>query len=174
MDRYQVRFALLKITLLVLFGTTWVFSSFVLATRPEEEAPVDTIGALIRLPASIPSQFNENLVPKVFAPTTKAIQPIEMSVLPVPCWDKRDLSVHETNSRWVRITGQACETDGNAETVTVKNLANGYVATVFQPRQGTMTTDYIPLQPGKNDILVRFETAPGVAVESSFTLVRPL
>lgn len=162
MDRNQVRLALLKITALVLLGTTWVFWSFVYATRPEQTASANPLEALIRLPASLPA---------VVAPTTKTLPPIEMNVTALSCWDMKDAAERETGARWIRLTGKACQIDGNSENVTVKNMANGYAATVF-PLSGALTTDFIPLQMGKNDIMIRFESSPGVAVESRFTIRR--
>lgn len=162
MDRNQVRYALLKITALVLLGTTWVFWSFVYSTRPEQASNANPLEALIRLPASLPEQL---------APTTKVLPPIDMNVLAVPCWDMKDGAQRDTGARWIRLTGKACHVDGNAENVSVRNLSNGYAATVFAAADA-MTTDFIPLQNGKNDILIRFDSSPGVSVESKFTFSR--
>ena len=154
--------ALLKATALVLLGTTWVFWSFVYATRPEAAPGATPLETLIRLPASLPG---------VVQPTTKVLPPIEMNVAAVNCWDMKDDASRETGARWVRLTGKACQFQGNSENVTVKNLANGYAATVFDAG-GRMTTDFIPLQMGKNDILVRFSSGRDVAVESRFVFTR--
>ena len=162
MDRQQVRIALLKITACVLLGTTWVFWSFVYATRPEQAPSANPLEALMRLPASLPEQLQ---------PTTKVLPPIDMHVLPVNCWDVKDSAARETGSRWVRLTGKACQIEGNSENVSVRNISNGYTATVFAA-SGAMTTDFIPLQMGRNEILVRFETSRGVSVESQFVLSR--
>lgn len=116
----------------------------------------------MRLPASLPGQLQ---------PTTKVLPPIDMHVLPVNCWDVKDSAARETGSRWVRLTGKACQIEGNSENVSVRNISNGYTATVFAA-SGAMTTDFIPLQMGRNEILVRFETSRGVSVESQFVLSR--
>jgi len=163
MDRHQVRFALLKITILVLLGTTWVFWSFVYASRPEQAQTENTLDALIRLPASLPAQF---------APTTKTLPPIDMNVMKVPCWDMQDLAVKDTDARWIRLTGKACQLKEASENVTVRNLSNGHVATVFTSKGEALTTDFIPLQIGKNEIMIRFESGPGVSLESHFTFLR--
>ena len=163
MDRHQVRLALLKITTVVLFGTTWVFWSFVSASRPAEAQNKNTLDALIRLPASLPAQF---------APVTKTLPPIEMDVMRVPCWDLQDAAVKSTDARWVRLTGRACQSENAGEQVTVRNLSNGYVATVFTANPEVLTTDFIPLQMGHNDIQIRIESGPGVTVESRFTFSR--
>ncbi len=163
MDRNQSRMALLKATALVLLGTTWVFWSFVYATRPEAVSPSTTpLEALIRLPASLPA---------VVQPTTKVLPPIEMNVAALDCWDLKNESDRSTDARWVRLTGRACDFRGNSENVTVKNTSNGYSATVFDSN-GRLTTDFIPLQMGKNDILIRFEKGRDLAVESRFVFIR--
>lgn len=162
MDRNQVRYALLKITALVLLGTTWVFWSFVYATRPEQASNANPLEALIRLPASLPA---------VVQPSTKVLPPIDMRVMTVSCWDMKDAAPHVTDARWVRLTGKACQMAGGSDNVTVRNLSNGYTSTVFDSA-GALTTDFIPLQIGKNDILIRIESAPGVAVESQFIFSR--
>ena len=106
MDRHQVRFALLKITMLVLLGTTWVFWSFVYATRPEPPENPNALDALIRLPASLPAQLAVH--------TPKPMKPIEMSVMKLACWDMQDLSEKDTDARWIRLTGRACQTENGS------------------------------------------------------------
>jgi hypothetical protein len=172
MDRNQVRFALLKISLAVLAGTTWVFSSFIFATRPERTG-TDALSSLVRLPASLPTQL-PNALPSMglLQPTTKPLPAIRMDAMAVPCWDKVEKSDMETSSRWVRLTGKACQTVAALDGVTVQNMANGYMATVFAPAEGELTTDFIPLNEGKNEIRIRFATEPGAQLESRFTLTR--
>src|SRR4051812_7777286 len=142
MDRHQVRYAMLKIALVGLLGSTWVFWSFIFSTRPED-VDQDTLTALVRLPASIPSQLPENL-PGVFAPAVKVNEPIEMGEIHVPCWDKSDESEQETALRWIRLTGKPCGlNETSPETVSVRNLTTGYSATVFALQTHGLTTDFI-------------------------------
>lgn len=163
MDRHQVRFALLKMTALALALTSWVFWGFIYTTRPEEAAAeLNALGALIRLPASLPAQL---------APSTKTLQPIRMDVFKLACWDLKDGDNRETDARWIRLTGHPCQNQ-NLDSVTVRNLSNGYVATVFPAQKGELTTDFIPLQMGQNDILIRFENEPGSSLESQFSIKR--
>lgn len=164
MDRHQVRYALLKITALVLLGSTWVFWSFVYATRPEQVAPKNPLDALIRLPASLPAQL--------VAPAVKVMKPVEMEVMKVACWDVQDAAERGTDARWIRLTGRACQSDYGVDKISLRNVSNGYVATIFDDEKGLLTTDYIPLQMGKNDLVIRFESGPGVSSEQSVTLVR--
>lgn len=170
MDRSQVRFALLKISFAVLAGTTWLFSSFIFATRPEEQG-VDALSTLVRLPASLPAQL-PGAIPNLLAPTTKAIPAIRMDAMSIPCWDKLERKEHETPSRWIRLTGKPCTQSAGSGGIRVQNLANGYVATVFEQGAQDLTTDFIPLESGKNEIIIRFETEPGTQVENKFTLNR--
>lgn len=165
MDRNQVRWAILKITALVLLGTTWVFWSFIYATRPEDPSPTNPLEGLMRLPASLPA----HLASAASKPNTV----VDMNTVDLPCWDLNDRVEKDTSSRWMRLTGKACQVDGaTAETVTVRNLSNGYVATVFGLEKNLLTTDYIPLQAGKNEIMIRLASGPGVALESQFTFWR--
>jgi hypothetical protein len=163
MDRNQVRFAFLKIVFVVLALTSWVFWGFIYTTRPEEAAAeIDALGALIRLPASLPKQL---------APSTKVLQPIRMDTFRVPCWDVKDGDNRATDARWVRLIGRPCQ-EQKLGAVQVRNLSNGYMATVFDPQRGDLTTDFIPLQLGENTIQIRFEGEPGVALESQFAITR--
>lgn len=170
MDRHQVRLALLKISLGLLAICTWVFWSFVFATRPERRDS-DTLASLVRLPASLPEQLPDKL-PSLLAPTTKPLPAIQMNAMKIPCWDKMDRTDLGTDSRWVRLTGKACQALVPPDSIRVRNLANGYVATVFAPSANELTTDFIPLETGKNEIMIQFETEPGVQLESKFTLLR--
>jgi hypothetical protein len=163
MDRNQVRLRLLKISGGVLALSTWVFWSSLYGTRPEE-APVDAsaLGVLVRLPASLPAKLQ---------PSTKTLQPIKMDIMKIACWDGSDLQERGTDARWVRFTGHPCGKQ-NLDSVTVKNLANGYSATVFASGKKDLTTDFIPLQMGRNEILIRFENEPGSSFESQFAINR--
>lgn len=161
MDRSQVRAAFLKLMIAVLTGTTWVFWSFIFSTRPEQPDP-DTFTALVRLPASLPAGLS-NAVP-IFSSPIKP-EPIRMDVVNLECWDKTDIQPVQTGSRWLRLNGRNCQTDASADTVDVRNLSNGYSATVF-PQQGRMTTDFIPLVEGENEIQIRFDQGAGVAFEN--------
>jgi hypothetical protein len=163
MDRNRVRFNLLKISAGVLALSTRVFWGSLYNTRPEEApADVSALGVLVRLPASLPAKLQ---------PSTKTLQPIKMDIMKIACWDGKDLTERGTDARWVRFTGHPCGTQNSAG-VTVKNLANGYAATVFTSHGEELTTDFIPLQMGRNDILIRFENEPGSVFENQFAINR--
>lgn len=175
MDLHSVRFALLKISVLVLCGSSWVFSGFIFESRPDEhEASAgaeDPLQQLVRLPASLPAQLPQN-IPGVFGPQAKPPEPVKMDVVKLPCWDRHDRSEQSVNARWVRLVGKACQNNFSPEMVTVRNLANGYMGTVFAAGNAGLTTDFIPLENGKNDLLIRFESEPGVSLETQVTFTR--
>lgn len=173
MDRHQVRFAFLKIMLVVLGVSTWVFWSFIFSTRPEQAA-ANALTALVRLPASLPSQIPSG-IPLVFNPQVKAPPPIEMGVMFVPCWDQDENPKRLTEARWLRLTGRACSTEKvDSEIVRVKNLTNGYSATVILAKADLLTTDFIPMDAGPNEIEVGFSEEAGAPADSvhRFTVER--
>ncbi|NJL24071.1 MAG: hypothetical protein HC902_02065 [Calothrix sp. SM1_5_4] len=178
MDQLQVRYALLKISLLALVGSTWVFWSFIFASRPESRVMADeqdrgALTSLVRLPASLPAQL-PSAIPGVFAfapPAARAPDEARMDVVRVPCWDKEGLR-QEAGARWIRLTGKACGGSYGADAVFVRNQANGYMATVFPTEDDGMTTDFIPLESGKNEILIRFDQGQGASLEYQLTLLR--
>lgn len=179
MDLHQLRFALLKLSVLVLLGSTWLFSGFVLESRPSEGQTgkaqmVDPLSQLVRLPASLQTQLPGNIgnIPLVFAPHAKVAEPIHMNVVSVPCWDRTDMVAQDVSARWIRLVGKTCQGNFDAESVSVRNLANGYVGTVFNATATSMTTDFIPLESGANPILIRFESEPGVSLETRVTFNR--
>jgi hypothetical protein len=174
MDQQQVRWALFKISVVALAGCSWIFTSFVFATRPEEQLiagePGDALVSLVRLPASLPAVPAQ--LPKLLVPDAKPFEPIQMNVLKLPCWDTGAMKEQAVNARWVRLTGRACQTSVGAEAIEIRNESNGYTGTVFTAQQNLLTTDFIPLQKGANEIVVRIGEADGVALENRFVLVK--
>jgi hypothetical protein len=169
MDLHQVRWALLKISVVVLAAVSWVFCSFVFASRPTETEASQSAGALtslVRLPASLPAE----LPTKMFKKAPKVQEPIRMDVVQLPCWEAKDLTTPSKGSRWVRLIGRLCQ-NADAE-VTVRNLSNGYLATVFEARPGVLTTDFIPLENGSNEIQIRWMQESGAYSENKVLLTR--
>lgn len=174
-----MRWALLKISLISLAATSWVTTSFVLETRPEDltvemnsdnsvvTRPEDALAVLARLPASIPAQL-----PTAFSAPVKPFQPIKMDIVKLGCWDTNDAAEQKVDARWVRLTGRPCQSDSAPENIEILNTTNGYVGTVFLAKGDVMTTDFIPLQEGANDILVKLGHGDGVVFENRFTLVK--
>lgn len=175
MDLHQLRLALLKLSVLVLLGSTWLFSGFVLESRPLEgvtgAGQMDPLSQLVRLPASLQTQLPEN-IPGVFRPQARVVEPVQMNIVKLPCWDRSGAAEQNVSARWIRLVGRTCQGDYSAEAVSVRNLANGYVGTVFNANATSMTTDFIPLEIGKNEILIRFESEPGVSLETQVTFNR--
>lgn len=168
MDLHGLRYAVLKIALATLVVSSWVFVSFIFQTRPEQDGQQAPLSKLVRLPASLPLR-------KVFEPPVKAQEPVRMDVVDLPCWDKtiQPPTSQKSLGRWIRITGKACSADEESvESVMVSNDSNGYMATVFSAQSGVMTTDFIPLETGKNEIRIRFVQPSGAAIENRFTFLR--
>jgi hypothetical protein len=163
MDRNQVRIALLKITMGALALSTWVFWSFIFATRPEVSE--DALVNLVRLPASLPSQ-----IPGM-TPLVRVMDPIAMDVVHVPCWDQDAGGDKSTAAHWVRLTGRACGVESDDDSVSVVNTTNGFSATIL-PAQKALTTDYIPLESGRNEIMIRFQRDGESPVERKVSFVR--
>jgi hypothetical protein len=149
--------------------TTWVSTSFIFATRPEVYSS-GTLNTLVRLPASLPKQLPSQL-PGVFV-APRINEPIEMNVVRVPCWDQANPDVSPISARWIRLTGTFCKNKVGSGIMSVRNLTTGYAATVFPLQGKNLTTDFIPLKAGKNEILIRLEPSKGVAFESRLAFQR--
>jgi hypothetical protein len=73
----------------------------------------------------------------------------------------------ETQASKVRLSGPLCGSDQKADLVRqikmqIQNVANKYAATVFTDvSTGRFSTDYIPLNAGKNSIHVEFQFPSG-------------
>jgi hypothetical protein len=170
MNRQQMHLALLKMTLVLLLGSTWIFVGFLFESQPERPTRTieNALTSLVRLPASLPAGIQEN----VFSGKPRPPELPRMDVLELACWDRGERPARDTNSRWVRLKGGPCDSGKNTDQVTVRNMTNGYLATVFTHRGPDWTTDFIPLQAGPNEIRIRFEQGAGVTLESQFTLRR--
>ncbi len=175
MDQHQVRWALLKISFVALMGSSWIFTSFIFGTQPtdstDEIESDDALVSLVRIPASLPGQLPGQL-PKLLMAQTQPMEPIRMDVVKLPCWDLPEVAEQPISSRWVRLTGRPCQSGALPESIEVNNLANGYSGTVFATQKDAMTTDFIPLEEGNNEIMVRIGQADGVAFENRFVLVK--
>lgn len=110
---------------------------FAMAVKPSE-----------RTPASVP-------------PTTVAPQKIGSSLhqsadLDLNCNKKKDntLSVH---TGYVQFKGKSCLRGGAVGSIQIVNKSNGYTASVFDRGSDKYQTDLIQLQPGDNEISIRYE-----------------
>ena len=173
MDRPKLRLALLKILILILGLSSWVSTSYVLATRPEApesameiDPLLDPLQTIVRLPASLPDQL---------APAPRQIAPIGMETIRVNCWESESLEQRDISARWLRLVGRTCQGGAVSESaVEVKNLTNGYAGTVFAADvdKNLLTTDFIPLQEGSNEIVVSVSTQDGVVLENRLVFTR--
>lgn len=95
----------------------------------------------------------------------------QMNVVELPCWD-RDVGGPQTiGARYVRLTGRACGRGRGADGFSVRNLTNGFEATIFASGRG-LTTDYIPLAAGGNDVVIAFGQGRDAHVERRLRLTR--
>ena len=166
-----MRLALLKITLVAFLASSWVFSSFIFATRPGEDAPAqsktaEALTSIVRLPASLPAQ-----IPGMKA-QPKPFEPIAMEIVQVPCWDRTKSAPKATEAHWVRLTGRACDGEVEPEAISVRNITNGFSATIFSTEAKNMTTDFIPLQAGNNEVIISFSQGNGTTMESQVNFLR--
>lgn len=87
-------------------------------------------------------------------------------------------SESETTAQKVRLAGPLCGADaqggvGQLLKTTVTNSANRFAATVFLDTSGgRFSTDYIPLNTGKNPISLEFVYRGGKTVTEQWTLTR--
>lgn len=84
----------------------------------------------------------------------------------------------ETGAAKVRLTGSLCGApagveDPRPQQATIANEANHYQATVFaDPSSGKFSTDYIPMQPGRNVVRVDFKYAGGRSFSQTLAIER--
>lgn len=78
--------------------------------------------------------------------------------LDLNCSKKKDgnLSVH---AGYVQFKGKSCVRGGAVSSIQIVNKSNGYTASVFDRGSDKYQTDLIQLQPGENEILIRYENS---------------
>lgn len=160
---------MVKITFIcvALFG--WAFSSFVMSTRPEESQQTDAIQALVRLPASLPSSLPRSI--PGLSVDARPTADVPMKSVRINCWDVADPGVRSVDAKWVRIVGRPCMGEWKASQFTLTNETNGYSGTILG---GTdrFTTDFIFLDEGANDIVIRHLDENGSLSERKFRFER--
>ncbi|MGE4133722.1 MAG: hypothetical protein AB7F86_18945 [Bdellovibrionales bacterium] len=170
MDRSQLQKILLKMSVLAIALLSWASLSYLLNTRPQEKLAVESpLLTLVRLPASLPTQFP---VQMVFAPSVRAVATKDMEIISLRCWDHGDLKVRATSAKWVRVTGRPCQNESSLDEIQVTNLTNGYTGTVFSASTEQLTTDFLPLENGHNNILIRLAHAGGITLENQFLFIK--
>lgn len=132
-------------------------------------------GTVVNL--DLPSDPQRNVASDPAAP----LQNIE-----VPCEDAPEVA---TTAGKIRLKGTACSPTPAAaksgssrnpasatppvkfEQISIQNSANRFSATVFTDEgPGKYSTDYIPLEPGKNPITVKFTYAGGKTIQREFVV----
>ncbi|OFZ21076.1 MAG: hypothetical protein A2X94_07025 [Bdellovibrionales bacterium GWB1_55_8] len=85
---------------------------------------------------------------------------------------------HDTGATKVRLTGNLCGVDSTTDATklvrtVISNEANKFAATVFTDvRGGKFSTDYIPLNSGKNPIHVEFSYRDGKVVTQDVVILK--
>jgi hypothetical protein len=174
------RIAAQRLYFKIVFGALGLFTyalvASILSFRPATE-PKDIITSMVRLPAAIPAALPSIAVPvnlPMFNQAVKVAEPIKIETLALSCWDvsQAQAQVQSTSARWIRLVGRACAETLDNNSWEVSNKSNGFSATVFTPGQKQLTTDYIPLAPGKNEIRMAVLDADGVSHEVTFNVER--
>lgn len=181
MDQHQLRVALLKVSVVLVLVSSWMLGGFVLESRPRPGTEVGNsepgpLNSLVRLPASLPSQLPASL-PAVFASgDARMAEPIRMYAVKIGCWERAGRPTIEAGARWVRLIGKTCQSTvlspAPTASLQITNVTNGYAATVFDGESGQFTTDFIPLERGRNEVRIKLDPEPNVTFESRFIITR--
>ncbi|MEK2689811.1 hypothetical protein [Bdellovibrio sp. GT3] len=65
----------------------------------------------------------------------------------------------EVNAGYIQFKGKNCTTGVSVGQIQIVNKSNGYTASVFDRGSDRYQTDLIQLQPGQNEIAIRYEKA---------------
>jgi hypothetical protein len=133
--------------------------------RLQRSSDTAMVQAADRSPASAEPQFS------TLALDDKGTQAIDFTL---PCEDKTRFA---KNIVQVRLIGSLCAENPRAakqeiETSEIRNMTNGFSATVFYPKSSSFTTDYMTLAPGTNHIKISHILKAGARVDRDFTIDR--
>ncbi|WP_413559742.1 hypothetical protein [Bdellovibrio sp. HCB209] len=147
----EFQFIAITFILVVLLGAR-TFASLTESdfATSEESRNVAVAKIAERVPASVPK-------------TTVAPQKIESSLhqsadLDLNCNKKKDsaLAIH---AGYIQFKGKSCVRGGTVGSIQIVNKSNGYTASVFDRGSDKYQTDLIQLQPGENEISIRYENS---------------
>ncbi len=125
----------------------------------QSETKIDV--AVDREPASVKPQFSALDI------DDKGTQAVDFNM---PCEGSGRFS---RNVAQVRLTGEVCgKSNSPIETSEIRNVTNGFSATVFYPKSNVFTTDYITLANGKNLIRIQHVLKSGAKVQRDFVIER--
>jgi hypothetical protein len=133
--------------------------------QPERvQNPIRKSSGSSRTPASAGEIANVEI------PVSDHPQLTSATELTVDCNPQTHPSVLPANIKYARISGTICprpgrHRSGGSRVTEIKNLANGFAATVFNLSEREFTTDYISLMDGENHIQISHRYDDG-AVES--------
>ncbi|WP_413291711.1 hypothetical protein ACLSU7_09845 [Bdellovibrio sp. HCB185ZH] len=146
----EIQFIAITFILVVLLGAR-TFASLTEADGvvAEETVAASVVGTNTRTPASLP-------------PTAVAPKKIESSLhqsadVDLNCAKKKgQLEVH---AGYVQFKGKSCTSGVRMGEIQIVNKSNGYTASVFDRGSDKYQTDLIQLQPGENEISIRYESS---------------
>lgn len=133
----------------------------------DRAALVQTAG---RSPASAEPQFSSLTL------DDKGTQAVDFAL---PCEGAE--SRFSKNVVQVRLTGELCDVKSNRSgradkreiaSSEIRNMTNGFSATVFYPKASSFTTDYMTLAPGQNHIKILHILKAGTRLERDFVIER--
>ena len=78
-------------------------------------------------------------------------------------------SKQTVNALQVRFNGVPCNATG-VSNLALKNITNGYVATVFETNGGVFTTDLIQLAKGENKFEIAYDLPSGEPKVGTFSI----
>lgn len=149
----EIQFIAITFILVVLLGAR-TFASLTEDGDIEsaQESKVAVVGKEpnTRTPASLP-------------PTTVAPQKVDSSLhqsadIDLNCTKKKG-SALEVHAGYVQFKGKSCSRGVRMGEIQIVNKSNGYTASVFDRGADKYQTDLIQLQPGENEISIRYENA---------------
>lgn len=154
-QKQEKQFLAITFVLVVLLGG----ASFVSVMAVPTQA-VRAIEA-VRNPASLP-ESHDSLNPA----------PVNLSKLEDLTWDCKNKNFNvELAATHFRLKGKAYCKGQPIKDLSVRNLSNGFTASIFTNEKGFLT-DFIDLQPGANEIRLVYNDRTGKASEVSLTILR--
>lgn len=82
---------------------------------------------------------------------------------------KPEVALGEVSGHHLRLTGALCQAE---ETLTVKNLTNGYTANLIHFKKKGFTTDFMDLSEGENSIEITRTNAEGLSQTQNVKVTR--
>lgn len=162
----QAQLALLKYSLFTCALLAIFVSVSILDARPTDSESVveQVVGIVSRVPAALPAMLTE---------TPKIETHADFQVWQPPCLGPTSkLPALATNSHWLRLATATCDRHKEILDTSLLNESNGFVATVFTPNRSNLTSDFIPLAAGKNNMHMEVKLASGETLSYRWTIQR--